>query len=200
VADPEDRAEALADLSDEIPRYRDYLLMLARYELRGRSQARRDASDVVNRTLLEAHRDRNQFRGGGRAELVGWLRQILANVLAGARRYDLQKGRDVRREVPLWQQVDQSSVMLVAALRDRGPSPSALADRGEQSVRLASALTRLPDDQREAVELRYLHGCGVRAIAEQMGRTTAAVGGLLHRGLSRLRELFAEEGRPKGCR
>ena len=36
-------AEVLSNLPEEIARYRDYLLMLARCELRGRSQATRVA-------------------------------------------------------------------------------------------------------------------------------------------------------------
>jgi RNA polymerase sigma-70 factor (ECF subfamily) len=74
-----------------------------------------------------------------------------------------------------------------------GASPSEVADVNEQVVRLASALVRLPDDQREAVELRYLHGLAVKAIAGRMKRTTPAVGGLIHRGLTRLRKFLTGE-------
>lgn len=191
----ENCTDELAGLTGEIPLYRDYLLMLARVGLRGRSSARRDPSDVVNQTLLEAHRDREQFRGETRGELVAWLRRILSNNLAAVHRHDRAGIRDVRRESPLWRRVDESSVLLADALADPGSSPSARVDRAERALRLAAALNRLPDDQREAVELRYLHGCTVRAIADQMGRTTPAVAGLLHRGLARLRELLGEDDR-----
>jgi RNA polymerase sigma-70 factor (ECF subfamily) len=180
----------VADL-DDLAGFRNYLLMLARAGLRERSRTRRDPSDVVNQTLLEAHRDRGQFRGMTRGELLGWLQQILANNLANVGRHDTRKKRDVRREVPLCRQVHDSSAELVEALVDPGSSPSRRADRNEQSVRLAAVLGRLPADQREAVELRYLHGWPVKAIAEYMERNTPAVGGLLHRGLTRLRELLA---------
>mgnify|MGYP001582598816 CR=1 FL=1 len=36
-----------------------------------------DPSDMVQRTLLEAHQDRAKFRGTTDDELVGWLRAIL---------------------------------------------------------------------------------------------------------------------------
>jgi hypothetical protein len=42
------------------------------------------ASDIVQQTLLQAHEHRDQFRGASEAELVGWLRTILANILAAA--------------------------------------------------------------------------------------------------------------------
>jgi RNA polymerase sigma-70 factor (ECF subfamily) len=69
-----------------LDRYRGYLLLLARIQLSPRLQGKVDASDVVQQTLLVAHRDRGQFRGQSEAEQIPWLRAILANVLAAAAR------------------------------------------------------------------------------------------------------------------
>jgi RNA polymerase sigma factor (sigma-70 family) len=49
---------------------------------------------------------------------------------------------------------------------------------------LAQALTDLPENQREAVVLRHFHGCSLTEIADELKCTTAAVTGLLHRGLN----------------
>ena len=46
----------------------------------------------------------------------------------------------------------------------------------------------LPDAQREAVARHYLIGDDIATIAVALERTPAAVAGLLHRGLKRLRE------------
>jgi RNA polymerase sigma-70 factor (ECF subfamily) len=57
---------------------------------------------------------------------------------------------------------------------------------------LADALAQLPADQRTAVELKKLHGCSVADIAKEMGKSRAAVAGLIRRGLERLRALLTE--------
>jgi RNA polymerase sigma-70 factor (ECF subfamily) len=67
-----------------------------------------------------------------------------------------------------------------------------VTDRQEQLLRLAGALARLPEDQRQAVELHHLKGRPVAEVAEQLGRSPSAVGSLLYRGLKKLRELLAE--------
>src|SRR5690242_20337141 len=52
-----------------LERFRHYLLLLARLHLGDRARSKLDASDVVQETLLEAHRKRSQFRGRSEAEL-----------------------------------------------------------------------------------------------------------------------------------
>jgi RNA polymerase sigma-70 factor (ECF subfamily) len=64
--------------------------------------------------------------------------------------------------------------------------------RDEELRRLAEALAGLPEDQRQAVELHHLHGLPVEEVAAALGRSESAAGGLLRRGLRRLRELMRE--------
>jgi RNA polymerase sigma-70 factor (ECF subfamily) len=63
---------------------------------------------------------------------------------------------------------------------------------GESAARLAAALAELPDDQREAVRLRYLEGRSLAEIAERMDRTVVAAAGLVKRGLIHLRKSMQE--------
>ena len=147
-----------------------------------------DASDVVQQTLLEAHQGRDHFRGHTTAELAAWLRQILARNLANAVRDLRRDKRDVTRERSLEAALEQSASALEAWLADEQSSPSHKADRQERAVRVAEALDRLPVNQREAVVLRYRETLPLAEIAGQLQTTTAAVSGLLQRGLRNLRE------------
>jgi RNA polymerase sigma-70 factor (ECF subfamily) len=170
-----------------LERYRTYLRLLARAHLRSQLRGRLDDSDVVQQTLLEAHRHAGQYRGTTSGELAAWLRQILARQLANALRDETRQRRDVRRQRSLEEAVEQSSARLEQWLAAEQSSPSQHVERDEQLLRLAGALPELPEGQREAVEMRYLHGLSLQEIAEQLGRTPEAVAGLLHRGLEALR-------------
>jgi RNA polymerase sigma-70 factor, ECF subfamily len=183
-----------ADSSDirSIESYRDYLMLLVRLQIGTRLRAKLDASDIVQQAILHAHERRAQFRGQTEAEWLGWLRAILANVLAAAlRKYDTQ-ARDSARERSLEAELEQSSSRMESILATDQPSPSERAVRSEQFMMLASALSRLPENQRRAVELHYLKGLTVAEVAEQIGRTRPVVVGLLFRGLKRLRELLRD--------
>ena len=151
-------------------------------------RAKVDASDVVQQTLLEAHRDCDQFRGRAPGEQAAWLRQILARNMANVVRDLRRDKRDVVREQGLRAALDESASRLEAWLAAEQSSPSQQVERQERAVRLADALAALPENQREAVVLRHWHDCPLAEIAERLGCTTAAVTGLLHRGLRNLRK------------
>src|SRR4051812_20595086 len=84
--------------ADGLERWRAYLQLLARLHLDPRLAGKLDPSDVVQQTLLQAHQARAQFRGTTDGERAAWLRQILANNLAGAARAFARPGRDAARE------------------------------------------------------------------------------------------------------
>jgi RNA polymerase sigma-70 factor (ECF subfamily) len=179
-------------LDADLGRFRSYLLLLARLRLDRRLRGKLDPSDVVQQTLLEAHQGLAQFRGQDTGQRAAWLRQILARNLANATRDFGRDKRDVRRERALGANLDESASHLENWLADEQSSPSRRVERQERAVRLAEALAELPDHQREAVVLRHFHGNSLVEIGDELGCTTAAVTGLLHRGLKNLRKLLHE--------
>jgi RNA polymerase sigma-70 factor, ECF subfamily len=166
-------------------KYRDYLHLLARLQLDRQFHGKVDPSDVVQQTLVKAHQNREQFRGQTAAEQVGWLRRILANTI-------IDVARKFSREVDVERSLNDSADRLEAWLEAEQSTPSQVASRQEEVLRLATCLAQLPEDQRTAIELHHLHDASVAEVARFMERSEAAVAGLLRRGLKKLRGLLEE--------
>jgi RNA polymerase sigma-70 factor (ECF subfamily) len=173
--------------------YRDYLRLLAKMSLDSRLQAKIDPSDVVQQSLLQAHKVADRFIWQGEAQQVAFLRQILANCITDAARRFSGGARDIALERSLEASMDQSASRIEAWLVANQSTPSTQTSRNELMLRMATALMQLPEDQRRAVELKHLQGESLQSIADQMGKSVTAVAGLLRRGLDKLRTDLSEE-------
>jgi RNA polymerase sigma-70 factor (ECF subfamily) len=176
----------------ELGQYRDYLHLLARLQVDRRVRDKLDLSGVVQQTLLDAFQSRPQIEELDPDAKAAWLRRALANNLVDEVRKLGAAKRDVARERSMADALNQSSARLADWLAAEQSSPSANLNRQEAALRLAQALTKLPEQQRRAVELRHLEGLPLAEIAATLGCTKAAVVGLLHRGVENLRKLLAE--------
>lgn len=87
--------------------------------------------------------------------------------------------------------LDRSASGLAGWLAADQTSPSRQAVRNEEMLRLAAAMAALPENQREVVALKHLHGRTLQQIADQTGRSVPGVVSLLRRGLAGLRERLA---------
>lgn len=173
--------------------YRNYLRILARTQIDTALRVRLAPSDLVQETLLEAHRDFQQFVGSTEKELLVWLRRILVRNLADQVKRHQARGRDWRRQESLEALLDRSSQSAEEALARGISTPSAQAARREQAVLLADALADLPADYRDVIVLRNLEHLKFEEIAGRMGRSTGAVRMLWARALEKLSR--AMEGR-----
>lgn len=183
---------------EQLEGYREYLRMLARIHLVPALRSRVDASDVVQEVLVRACQALRGFTFQGQAELLAWLRAILVNYLRDLVRRNLAEARDVQREQSLEASLQESSARLEAFLAASGSSPGEQVVRQERLIALANALALLPDEQREAIELKHLQGQSVAEIGARLGKTHAAVAGLLRRGLERLRAILDEPDKLEG--
>jgi RNA polymerase sigma-70 factor (ECF subfamily) len=155
-----------------------------------RLQGLLDPSDLVQQTLLRAHQKREQCRGQTDAERATWLRAILATELGEVVRKFDRRGEGRRQSFE--ERITESAMRLEERLQADSTSPDRRAERHERLLLLADALATLPDDQRTAVELRSLQELPVREVAARMHRSSAAVAGLLRRGLAALRGTLGE--------
>ena len=140
-------------------RFRSYLRVLAELHLGRAGREKVEPSDVVQETMLEAHKKRHQFRGRTEAEMAAWLRAMLACNLADAVKALRRGKRDVRRERSLEAAIHQlRPSRLEAWLVAAQASPSERLDRHEAVLELLDALTALPPDQRRALVMRHCQG------------------------------------------
>jgi RNA polymerase sigma-70 factor (ECF subfamily) len=164
--------------------YRDELRVIAELDVDGGLQGKLDLSGVIQQTMLEAHQCLGNFRGSTEAELLSWLRRILANNLLDEIRRLQRVGYDARLDVS----IHLSSRSLDRILHADHTPPEIRVEKNEQLLQLARAMLKLTQDQRYAVTRHHLQNATVATVAAEMGRTREAVAGLVHRGIIRLRD------------
>jgi RNA polymerase sigma factor (sigma-70 family) len=136
------------------------------------------AEDAVQEGFLAAWRNADRFLPE-RGKASTWLLTLVHR-----RAVDLVRREDSRRAEP------------IAEDAAAGASRSAEEDawlRFERE-RVQSALQRLPDQQREALELAYYGGFTQTELAERLGQPVGTIKSRMFTGLARLRELLAEPG------
>lgn len=172
--------------------YTNYLKLVARASIDAALRAKADPSDVVQETLIKAHAAFEQFHGATEAELITWLRQILARNIADLARRYRSGSRRVSLEVPLDEAIRASDHALSNFVAGEESSPSQAFQRRETAVVVADALAALNADHREVIILRSIEERDWPEIAEKMGRTPDAVRILWARALRQLKPRIEE--------
>ena len=170
---------------------RPWLKMLAERQLSDALRGKIDPSDIVQQTLVDAWRGRDGFRGHTHGERLAWLRVILTRVI-------LRNDRDLLRtakrgqgqEQTLQSAIDRDSVRIEHLAVGEEPGPASNADFAEQTLLLADALEKLPEDYQQVLTLRHLEGLPHTEIAARMNRTPAATRMLWVRALEALKKTY----------
>ena len=172
---------------------RSYLVLLARANVEPWMRAKVDASDLVQQTLLDAHRDFERFQGETDQEWLAWLKQILNhNACDAIRHYGTAEKRAARREVPLGGNPHDSLAPLDPLAH--GDSPSQMAMQHESELLLAEALDQLSPDYREVIILRNIQRLPFDEVARHLGRTRPASQMLWMRAIEKLKSLLSSVG------
>jgi RNA polymerase sigma-70 factor (ECF subfamily) len=163
------------------------LLFAARQGLPRKLQVKVAPSDLVQQTLLEAHRDFARFHGQTQAELLAWLRQLLRNNLLDVSRQFFQtEKRSLCQEVSLG--AGSSSACPADRVAAAQQSPSAQLILREEAQRVERALDRLPEDYRQVVVLRSREELPFAEIGPKMGRSADAARKLWAAAIERLQD------------
>lgn len=165
---------------------RSYLAVAAGFHLQPRLRAKVDVSDIVQESLLDAHRGFDRFAGSTTGEWLAWLKRIAAtNALDAAKRWRGAAKRDAGREVPLGGADSAVGAPEPLAMQS---SPSQRVIHGEEEVLLAEALATLSPLHREVILLRNVERLPFEEVAERLGRSPGACRMLWMRALATLRE------------
>ena len=140
-----------------------------------------DAEDITEQTFLQAYRhfERAQRESDGRP-LRPWLIRIAHNLAANYYRDRSRK--------PVTQLDD-------AAVLTAPHGTEEMVEEREEVKEVLAGVSKLPDDRREALIMRFALGMDNREIARAMGRSEGATKVLIHRAIKQLEQgLEGEEG------
>ena len=168
---------------------RGYLGFVASAQVETWLRVKVDASDVVQQTMLEAHRDFDRFAGKSEKEWLGWLRKIMAhNVADFVRHYRGTAKRQARREVPFRDPAASGEAHGAPEPAAGDATPSQEFLRLDDELRVSAALAELPADYQEVIVLRNLQRLSFNEVARRMGRSRPAVQMLWMRAIRKLQE------------
>ena len=145
-------------------RYVDQIFAYAHTLTRNRELA----EDVTAATFAKAIEDLPRFEWRG-VPYSAWLYRVASNLVA----------RQARR--PAWVDIDTHQPI-------DHVTPEVIAEQRDREAAVRSAVALLPDDQRQAVVLRFGGELRNREIAEIMGRSEGAVKLLTFRAMTALRK------------
>jgi RNA polymerase sigma-70 factor (ECF subfamily) len=135
------------------------------------------AEDAVQEAFLGVWRSAGRFLPE-RAKASTWILTLVHR-----RAVDVVRREERRRADPL-EQIPEPT----------GAPTEEIAWLRFERERVQAALSRLPDQQREALELAYYGGFTQAELAERLGQPLGTIKSRMFAGLSRLRELLAEAG------
>jgi len=129
----------------------------------------------------------------------GWMCRICEQRVVDAyRRFYGAAKRDAGREVSAdgaGGGKSQAGIanMLVASMT----SPSGVFSREQKHLKMLQALEDIPEEQREALKMRYFDGLGSNEIAERLGKSHGAIRVMLSRSLTKLQDILGPDAAPR---
>jgi RNA polymerase sigma-70 factor (ECF subfamily) len=147
-------------------RYFDRVYAFASSRTRNRAVAEDVTSEVFHQAL--AHIDQFEWRG---VPFVAWLFRMASNAIVDRYRQDARDSHALQTDTPDVRELEDV----------------------ERRVMLSQLVDRLPDVQRQVIQLRFGEEKSTREVAEALGRSEGAVKQLQLRALLNLRK---EMGQP----
>jgi RNA polymerase sigma-70 factor (ECF subfamily) len=169
--------------------FQPYLLAIARRGVPGNLRGKYDGADVVQETLLEAHRGFAGFDGSDSDDFRVWLCGILKhNLLDLIRRHRDASKRSIDRERSLDAGLESGEYSGDAI--DPRPTPWSLFIARESVSDLREALLRLPADEQAVIVLRNFEFLSFQEVGQRLERSPEAARKLWSRAIARLQHML----------
>lgn len=143
------------------------------------------AEDVVQEVFLRLWRQPASF-DPGRGRFISWLMSVTRNRALDELR------RVSRRNRSEDQEQDENSPLDGLATTDRMDDPALGVELSEQRAAVRAAMTRLPPEQRRAIELAYFSGLTQAEISDVTGDPLGTVKTRIRLGMRKLRDALTE--------
>ena len=156
-----------------------------------------NADDVLAEVYIQAIRDISTCRAESPQAFAAWLNAVADHRVGEIVRYlncEKRGGTMQRARFAGWGS-ENSSGAGAPQLSDSCATPGRQAAQHEAVTAVRNAIEQLGTDQREVVRLHALEGQSLAETAQSIGRSPAAVRGLVHRAKQRLRELLLSSSR-----
>lgn len=173
-----------------LDRHRDSLRKMIAMRLDQKISPRVDVSDVVQDVLIEANRRLREYLANPAMAFHLWIRQIAKDRIIDAhRRHRVSGKRSVDREQSqaVGAAFDQSTIELVAQLRDPQLTPAAIATQREMALQVQTAIASLEPRDRDIILMRHYEQLSNQEIAIALELTEPAASMRYLRALKRLR-------------
>lgn len=178
-----------------LDRHRDAVRRMIDLRMDQVLKRRVDASDIVQDVMIEANRRLETYLQDPVMPFHLWLRQMAKDRLIDAhRRHRGAARRSMDREQPLANAANnESSLDLVAQLRDDQLTPAAAATWHELERRFQAACDRLDTQDQEVVLMRHFEHLSNGETAAALDLSPQAASMRYLRAMRRLRELMNED-------
>lgn len=143
---------------------------------------RQSGEDLVQEVFVRAWRQARSY-SPDRGSYVTWLLSITHNLSIDEIRKRNRRPQRAGTADP---------VLMLANVRDGGPSVELTTVLQELRTVMANAMTTLPANQRQAVELAFYQGLTQREVADALGEPLGTIKTRIRLGMKKLRDYLEE--------
>ena len=176
-------------LAEYVEAQRAPLMSIIRRKMSGGLLSKVEPEDIFQEVCASAMQSLKDIDFGDRDPFV-WLCHLIDRRIVDSHRRFKAKKRAAEQEVRMFGGADASQGGVINMLVASITSPSMAFSRKQKEARLWESLRSLPEDQQQALTMRYVQNLSSKQIAEQLGKSDGAVRVMLTRATKKLEQLM----------